>query len=96
MTLLDHDQIKNIMETKKLSDWKLSGKEISRQFVLKDFVESMAFVNKVAEAAEEVNHHPDILIQWNKVSFTLSTHDSGGLTKKDFNLAEKINSLSPV
>lgn len=96
MVLLNQAQIKKIMETKKLSGWKLSGKEINRQFLLKDFGQAMAFVNKVAEAAEAVNHHPDILIEWNKVSFKLSTHDSGGLTEKDFNLAEKINSLYPV
>ena len=53
----------------------------------------MAFVNKVAEAAEEADHHPDILIEWNKVSFKLSTHTAGGLTEKDLSMAEKINSL---
>ena len=96
MALLDKDQIKKAVESQKLSDWKLGEKEINRQFVLKDFGQAMAFVNSVAVAAEEANHHPDILIEWNKVSFKLSTHDAGGLTEKDFNLAEKINGLAPV
>jgi 4a-hydroxytetrahydrobiopterin dehydratase len=93
MALLGQDQIKNLIETKKLFDWQLSEKEINRKFVLKDFIGAMAFVNKVADAAEAANHHPDILIQWNQVSLKLSTHDAGGLTEKDFNLAEKINSF---
>ena len=93
MTLLNNDQIKNTIESKQLSDWKLSEKEINRQFVLKDFVAAMAFVNKIADAAESAGHHPDILIEWNKVSLKLSTHSAGGLTEKDFDLAQKINSF---
>jgi 4a-hydroxytetrahydrobiopterin dehydratase len=96
MSVLTIDKAKSIIEEKKLSDWKLSEKEINRQFVFKDFKEALAFVNKVGEAAEKVNHHPDILIEWNKVSLKLSTHDQGGLTEKDLNLAEKINLLAGV
>jgi 4a-hydroxytetrahydrobiopterin dehydratase len=96
MAVLNHDQLKNKIEDKKLTDWKLSEKELNRQFVFKDFKEALAFVNKVGEAAEKVNHHPDILIEWNKVSFKLSTHDEGGLTQKDLNLAETINLLAGV
>jgi 4a-hydroxytetrahydrobiopterin dehydratase len=54
----------------------------------------MAFVNRVADAAEEANHHPDILVHgWNKVRLTLTTHDTGGLTDNDHKMAERIDSL---
>jgi 4a-hydroxytetrahydrobiopterin dehydratase len=64
-----------------------------RTFVLEDFVQSLRFVNRVARHAESMNHHPDILIQYNKVRLVLTTHDKGGLTMKDFNLARKINRI---
>jgi 4a-hydroxytetrahydrobiopterin dehydratase len=54
----------------------------------------MAFVNKVAEAAEEANHHPDILVHgWNKVRLTLTTHDEGGLTEKDRAMAKRFDAI---
>ena len=72
-------------------DWLLvDGKKITRTFEFKGFIEAMAFVNKVAVLAEKENHHPDINIQWNKVTLTLTTHDAGGLTEKDLGMAEKI------
>ncbi|MBL8990656.1 MAG: 4a-hydroxytetrahydrobiopterin dehydratase [Phycisphaerae bacterium] len=74
-------------------DWSDSGGAIQRTFAFKSFVESMAFVNKVAAAAEAMNHHPDILIRYNKVTMTLSTHDAGGITRKDFELAAKMDSM---
>jgi len=74
-----------------LPEWKLEGEEIVRKLEFKDFVESMKFVNKVAEIAEATQHHPDITINWNKVTLSLTTHDSGGLTKNDFDLAAKID-----
>src|SRR5258705_13789790 len=76
-------------------DWSDSGGGIQRTFAFKNFAESMKFVNKVADAAEAANHHPDILIRYNKVTFTLSTHDAGGITQKDFDLAAKIDALAP-
>jgi 4a-hydroxytetrahydrobiopterin dehydratase len=77
-----------------LPDWHLEGDSIVRQFVFPDFVEAMAFVNRVAEKAEGAGHHPDIDIRWNKVRLALSSHDAGGLTEADFNLAAIIESLS--
>ena len=74
--------------------WQLNGEEIVRLFQFKNFVESMRFVNKVAELAEVAQHHPDIQINWNKVTLSLTTHDSGGLTQNDFDLAEQIDELS--
>jgi len=56
----------------------------------------MEFVNHMAEAAEAVNHHPDILINYNKVTLTLVSHDSGGVTQRDIKMAARINELAPV
>jgi len=69
-------------------EWSAVGDSITRAYQFADFLQSMAFVNEVAEAAEAAAHHPDILIRWNKVSLTLSTHDAGGVTAKDFELAK--------
>ena len=75
------------------ADWIDSQGALERTFELPSFPEAIAFVNRVAEVAEEANHHPDIDIRYNKVTLTLSTHDQGGLTSKDFDLAKKIDQL---
>lgn len=82
---------------KSVPDWSGNGGStgsIQRTYQFKDFVESMKFVNAVAAAAEASQHHPDILIRWNKVTLTLSTHDAGGITPLDFALAAKSDALS--
>lgn len=72
-----------------------SGDAIARDFAFANFAEAIAFVNRVAEAAERANHHPDILVHgWNKVRLTLSTHSEGGLTDADFQLAAQIDRLA--
>lgn len=76
-----------------LSGWKLEKGEITRTFTFPNFVGSLDFVNRVGELAEAAGHHPDIDIRYNKVRLALVTHDAGGLTAKDFDLAEKINGL---
>jgi 4a-hydroxytetrahydrobiopterin dehydratase len=76
---------------KGLSGWSRHGQEITRQYKFSEFVPAMAFVNFVAGEAERLDHHPDILIQYNKVTLTLSTHSAGGLTALDFDLAKKID-----
>ena len=82
------------VKLKKLDNWKVENKSIVREYILKDFKLALEFVNKVGHAAEEMDHHPDILIHsWNKVKFTISNHKEGGLTDKDFKLAHKIESL---
>ncbi len=73
--------------------WRLKGKQISRPFVFSDFVGSMRFVNRVARIAESINHHPDITIRYNRVRLSVTTHDEGGLTMKDFRLARKVNQI---
>ncbi|MEE9450493.1 MAG: 4a-hydroxytetrahydrobiopterin dehydratase [Ignavibacteriaceae bacterium] len=92
MSLLTSEEINNWM--KELSGWQFHNNEIGKEFQFKDFPEALSFVNKVGEFAEEMNHHPDIFLHsWNKVNITLSTHDKGGVTEKDFQLAKKINEL---
>ena len=78
----------------KTPDWKRAGDEISRTFQFKDFAVAMKFVDAVAAEAEKANHHPDIDIRWNKVKLALSTHSEGGLTEKDFALAQICDKLA--
>jgi 4a-hydroxytetrahydrobiopterin dehydratase len=76
-----------------MAGWNQDGDALVRDVECTNFVSAVAFVNKVAELAEEANHHPDILIHgWNKVRLTLSTHSEGGVTDKDHALAERIDS----
>jgi 4a-hydroxytetrahydrobiopterin dehydratase len=77
----------------KIPGWKKKGAVISRKFQFKDFPAAMKFVNAAAKVAEKEQHHPDIDIRWNKVTLVLTTHDAGGLTKKDFALAKKFGRL---
>jgi len=76
-------------------DWQLSddAKLISKEFILKDFKEAIAFINRVAALAEEEGHHPDIRLSWNRVRLELSTHAIKGLSENDFIVAAKINAL---
>jgi len=74
--------------------WTKKGAMISRTYQFKDFPAAIQFVNAVAGLAEEAWHHPDIDIRWNKVTLVLTTHDAGGLTEKDFALAQKFDRLS--
>ena len=77
------------------SDWRREGDEIVRDLKFSDFAEAMAFVNRVAEAAEAANHHPDILLHgWNRVRLSLTNHAQGGLTEADFALAGQIDALT--
>ncbi len=76
------------------SPWKREGDEIVRDWKFEDFGGAMRFVNRVAEVAEEANHHPDILLHgWNNVRLSLTNHSAGGLTEADFRMAERIDAL---
>jgi 4a-hydroxytetrahydrobiopterin dehydratase len=76
------------------SSWRREGEEIVKNWEFKDFGEAIAFVNRVAEAAQEANHHPDILVHgWNKVRLSLTNHAAGGLTRMDFDMAKKFDQL---
>ena len=91
MEPLDKDAVER--ELADTPGWELGGNAIIKTVTLKDFKEAIAFVNRVAEVAEEANHHPDITINWNKVTLTQSTHVAGGLTVHDFRLARRLNAL---
>ena len=76
-----------------LPEWELDDETIRRTFGFDDFTSAMGFVTKVALIAEKANHHPDIDIRWNKVTLALTTHDAGGLTTRDIELAKDIDKL---
>jgi len=88
---LNNDQIRQKLEG--TDYWELKEGKITRSLKFKDFKEAMVFVNKTAEEAEKMDHHPDIFISYNKVELSLVTHSEGGLTDQDFTLAQKINRL---
>jgi 4a-hydroxytetrahydrobiopterin dehydratase len=87
--LLSSDQIRDKLQMH--PTWTLQGKEIQKKFHFRDFGEAIRFVNRVAAEAEKADHHPDIVIQYDKVTLTISTHSAGGLTEKDFTLARDID-----
>ncbi len=74
-----------------LTGWERIGDEICRQYSFESFQAALAFVNRVAALAEEHNHHPDILLSYDSVTLTLTSHDAGGLTERDFRLAARID-----
>lgn len=92
MTPLSDSDIRNALAS--LPSWNLSGNAMQRVFEFSDFVHAMEFVNQVAAQAEEANHHPDITIHYSRVTLSLTSHDAGGLTKRDVAMARKISSLS--
>jgi 4a-hydroxytetrahydrobiopterin dehydratase len=91
VTLLNDDEITAALAG--LPGWQRAGDSITHTVELADFRASVLFTGAVAYLAEGANHHPDILIQWNKVTLTLSTHSEGGLTGNDMALAGKISAL---
>jgi 4a-hydroxytetrahydrobiopterin dehydratase len=89
--LLSEEDIASRLEG---GEWRQEGSEIVREWQFSDFAEAMAFANRVAGAAEEANHHPDILVHgWNKVKLSLTNHSAGGLTDADFEMAGRIDGL---
>jgi 4a-hydroxytetrahydrobiopterin dehydratase len=80
-------------QAKLLEGWTVAGKELQKTFKFKDFVEAIAFINKIVEPAETAGHHPDLAISYNKVTVTLTTHDAGGLTSNDFDLAQVVSKI---
>ncbi len=91
MSKLNASQIKTALS--RLPAWKKKDRTIARAYQFKDFPAAIRFVNKVARVAEKAWHHPDIDIRWNKVTLALTTHDAGGLTQKDFKLAQQFDQL---
>jgi 4a-hydroxytetrahydrobiopterin dehydratase len=91
-TVLSYAEIDQALQ--KLPGWTRQGKAIERVFQFGNFVAAMEFVNRIAFAAEAANHHPDIVINYNKVTLTLVSHDSGGVTQRDVRMAGKINEVA--
>jgi 4a-hydroxytetrahydrobiopterin dehydratase len=95
MSKLSNNEIHEKM--KDLDGWIISGTQIRKSYTMKDFMEVVNFINKIAPAAEEMNHHPDFNVySWNKIDIILSTHSEGGLTNKDFELALKIDNIKGI
>jgi 4a-hydroxytetrahydrobiopterin dehydratase len=91
LTKLSEEQVKVFLNM--IPTWKFENNMLIKVFQLKDFKAALALVDKVAPLAEAANHHPDILIQYNKVNLMLTTHESGGITGRDFSLAQQIDAL---
>lgn len=94
MTLLSDAEIEQKLAG--LSGWRRHGDAIAKEFSCDDFVGSVKFVDGLVGPAEEMGHHPDLEISWDKVTVTISTHSEGGLTAADFELAAKVDALSPT
>jgi 4a-hydroxytetrahydrobiopterin dehydratase len=92
MALLDEETIRSRLD--ELDGWERDGEAIRKQFKLDDFIGSVEFVKRLVDPAEEMGHHPDLEISWNRVTVTLSTHSQGGLTDADFELARRIDALA--
>ena len=92
MAALSKNEIQQ--KLKDMQGWSHQGKSIQKRYTLKSFMPAMDLVNKIAGAAEKVQHHPDITINYNVVGISLSTHSEGGVTQKDFDLAQQIDQLA--
>ena len=91
MAALSDQEIKSRLVS--VPDWQIESGELVRTFLFKDFRGSLKFVDEVGEVAEQAGHHPDIDIRYNKVRLALVTHDAGGITEKDFDLAARADKL---
>ena len=88
MAKLSPEQISE--KLKGLAGWELKGDAITKRYKFKEFMDGIRFINRIAEFAEKMDHHPDITINYTRITFSCSTHDQGGITEKDFKLAEEI------
>lgn len=92
MELLSDEEI--AARLAELDGWEQVGDTIAKTFTLADFVGSVRFVERLVEPAEEMGHHPDLSISWNKVEVRITTHAAGGLTENDFQLAARIDEVA--
>ena len=90
--LLNDRDIQARMQT--IPGWTLEGKQITCLRTFENFIDAIAFVNKLVGPAEAAGHHPDLEISYNKVKISLTSHDAGGLTEKDFSMAKTLSELS--
>lgn len=89
--LLEGDDLDEAL--KKVPEWDLEKKSITRTIEFEEYNDAIDFVNDLAEIAEEAQHHPDITIRYTKVTLSLTTHDAGGLTEADIELAQRVDNL---
>ena len=92
MSMLSQEEVGR--QLKDLSSWTLDGRTIRKQFIFRDFPAAVAFVSRLVPEAEAADHHPDITINYRKVTLSYSTHSEGGLTQKDFDgaaMAERVS-----
>ena len=92
MELLPQSEIDSRLA--ELDGWEREGETIVKTFELADFVGSVEFIRRLVEPAEEMGHHPDLSVSWNKVQVSITTHAAGGLTENDFELAKRIDGLA--
>lgn len=86
-------QVEITEQLKKIPGWTIEEGKLRRTYEFDNFVDAIAFVNRLVEPAEAAGHHPDLLISYNRVTVSLTTHDAGGITQKDFDLAKIISRL---
>jgi 4a-hydroxytetrahydrobiopterin dehydratase len=90
--LLSPDEVSSRL--KDLRGWMLNGDRITKMLIFKDFSQAVAFLDRITPVADEQNHHPDVSIHWNELTLTLWTHASGGVTERDFRLAQAIDEMT--
>ena len=91
MELLDDDEIQSSLRS--LEGWERDGDHITREYSVDDFVTAVDLTKAFVQPAEDLNHHPDLSVSWGSVGVSVTTHDAGGLTELDFELAEKYNRI---
>lgn len=94
MTTQQAKEALNALQAQSRVDWRMDETSLHTQWKFKDFAQAMAFMNAVAEVAERMNHHPEWTNVYNRVNVRLTTHDAGGLTQLDFDLAQAMDRLA--
>jgi 4a-hydroxytetrahydrobiopterin dehydratase len=92
MPKITHDEARQLMHN--LPGWQLDGETLRRQFTFPGFPDAVAFVARLAFDAEAADHHPDILVQYKRVTLVFTTHSAGGLTRRDFDGARTADALA--
>ena len=92
--VIPEDELRGLLDAGDAPDWHLLGGRLVKTVKCRDFPGALAYVGEVGALAEEADHHPDIDIRYNRVTLSLITHDSDGITRRDLDLAERIDALT--